>query len=119
MELPSVADGAITCLFSKLNVQNIKWLIKASLLGKPIKIIGRKRNEIHLCCEALRSLVYPFNYATSDSRELQYITYNSLKGYSAAVNMPLAGIIGLDEQLIGRVTPVKKSLLVWIDRDSD
>ena len=119
MELPSVADGAITCLFSKLDVQNIKWLIKASLLGKPIKIIGRKRNEIHLCCEALRSLVYPFNYATSDSRELQYITYNSLKGYSAAVNMPLAGIIGLDEQLIGRVTPVKKSLLVWIDRDSD
>ena len=75
-ELPTLIKEAIPCLFTKLSLENIQLILKNMLLDEPIKIFGRDRNEIYFCCEALRSLIFPFKY---NGPSHHYTSYWSLK----------------------------------------
>ena len=78
-ELPALVKEAIPCLFTKLSLQNIQRILKCMLLDERIKIFGDDRNEIYFCCEALRSLIFPFKYSMSYGSGHQYISYMSLR----------------------------------------
>ena len=96
----------------------IQRLLKLMLLAAPIRIIGKKRNEVFFCCEALRGLIYPFKYAPSAERAHQYATFISLRGVSSSqASQPLNGVLGLDKSLIGRVVIARDSHILFLDKD--
>ena len=97
-ELPSVAPGAIQCLFQKVGVDVVNRCLKILLSDEPLRIFGKDRNELYLCCEALRCLLYPFNFAPDTSGNRKYMSYISLRDFklSRVLN---AGIFGIDQKL--------------------
>ena len=88
------------------------------ILGEPIRIIGDNRNEVYFCCEALRSLVYPFRYAPTPERNLQYQTYISNRGRSMQIAaQPMPGLLGMDTCIVNRVVLVSGSHIVMLDQN--
>ena len=88
------------------------------ILGLPIRVIGSKRNEIYYCCEALRSLLYPFKYAPTPERSQDYQTFISLRGHGMQYGSSFKpGLLGLDEYIVKRTDFVRESHLVLLDKD--
>ena len=95
-ELPPVTDEAIQCLFSHLSVDTILRLLKYMLLEERLVLIGKHRNDIVDCCEALRSLIYPLKY---DHGGNWYISYISLRDWNQS-EYSFPAMIGLDKKLL-------------------
>ena len=61
-ELPLVNHEAIACLFKSLKVDNIMRVFKRVLLETSNMFISHDRSTLVNCCEAFRSLIFPFHY---------------------------------------------------------
>ena len=113
-EMPKVNNEAISCLFNCLGIKTILRCIKYMLLEERLVFIGNNRNDIVNCCEALRSLIFPFNY---DHGGNWYISYISLRDYSQS-EWSFPAMIGLDKKLL-KVAEVQEMTTWVIDLDSD
>ena len=80
-ELPSMPDGAIKTLFKKLTVPSVLKVLNLILNHQIVRIVGHNRNEIFLCCEALRHLVFPFKPFPRYFHTMHYIPILSLRDY--------------------------------------
>ena len=101
-ELPSITPGAIRCLFKKLSLANILKILNLILRFSIIRVVGHDRNEIFLCCEALRNLVFPFKPVPRSSHTMVYIPYIPLRAYTL-VDCISPSLIGFHDSLIGKV----------------
>ena len=61
-ELPHVNYEAIACLFNRLKVDNIMRVFKRVLLETSNMFISADRSVLVHCCEAFKSLIFPFEY---------------------------------------------------------
>ena len=61
-ELPLVNHESIACLFHSLKVENIMRVFKRVLLETSNMFISTDRSKLVKCCEAFRSLIFPFQY---------------------------------------------------------
>ena len=73
-----------------------------------MRVFGRDRNEMYLCSEALRSLLYPFRWLQS------YQSYESLRDFGNS-GRPYGGIVGIDLELENMAIVVKTSVIVMLD----
>ena len=67
--------------------------LKYLLLDERLILIGRRRNDIVNCCDALRSLLYPFKYGYNLN---WYISYISLRDFTHS-DWSFPALIGLDK----------------------
>lgn len=98
-ELPSIVAGSIACILSKLSFDQIMLALNLVLNNKLVRILGTDRNEVFLCCEALRALVFPFKPVPREAHSTKYntfIPYNNL----GANETPLCSIFGFERSLV-------------------
>lgn len=91
-ELPYVNYKSIACLFKHLKVDNIMRVFKRVLLETSNMFISTDRNKLVNCCEAFRSLVFPFKYQHVGNL---YIPYLSLRDFGYA-DAPFPFMLGMD-----------------------
>ena len=91
-ELPYVNHESIACLFGCLKVDNIMRVFKRVLLETSNMFISTDRNRLVNCCEAFRSLVFPFKYQHVGNL---YIPYLSLRDFGYA-DAPFPFMLGMD-----------------------
>ena len=91
-ELPNVNYKSIAILFKLLKVDNIMRVFKRVLLETSNMFISTDRNKLVNCCEAFRSLVFPFKYQHVGNL---YIPYLSVRDFGYA-DAPFPFMLGMD-----------------------
>ena len=61
-ELPYANFETIKALFKALSIENIILLLKNVLLDTSCLFLSKKTQKLVNCCEAIKSLLYPFKF---------------------------------------------------------
>ena len=91
-ELPQVNHESIACLFNSLKVDNIMRVFKRVLLETSNMFISSDRSTLVHCCEAFKSLSFPFEYQHLGNL---FIPYLSLRDFGFA-DAPFPFMLGMD-----------------------
>jgi len=91
-ELPFVNHESIACLFSSLKVDNIMRVFKRILLETSNMFISNDRKRLVNCCEAFKSLIFPFKYQHVGNL---FIPYLSLRDFGYA-DAPFPFMLGMN-----------------------
>ena len=82
-ELPKVRYESIACLFKWLKVDNIMRVFKRVLLETSNIFISTDRKKLFNCCEAFKSLIYPFKYQHVGNLYIPFLSFRDI-GYADA-----------------------------------
>lgn len=104
---------SIACLFNSLKVDNIMRVFKRVLLETSNMFISSDRSTLVHCCEAFKSLIFPFEYQHLGNL---FIPYLSLRDFGFA-DAPFPFMLGMDtaEQKSAKI----KDGTYIIDLDND
>ena len=91
-ELPKVNYESIACLFSQLKVDNIMRVFKRVLLETSNMFISVDRSTLVHCCEAFKSLIFPFEYQHVGNL---FIPFLSLRDFGYA-DAPFPFMLGME-----------------------
>ena len=92
-ELPYVNHESIAILFKSLKVDNIMRVFKRVLLETSNMFISTDRNKLVNCCEAFKSLIFPFKYEHVGNLYIPFLSYRDF-GYADA---PFPFMLGMDK----------------------
>ena len=91
-ELPHVNHESIACLFNRLKVDNIMRVFKRVLLETSNMFISAERSVLVHCCEAFKSLIFPFEYQHVGNL---FIPFLSLRDFGYA-DAPFPFMLGME-----------------------
>jgi len=110
--LPYIDKKCINTLFQYLNLDNIILLFKRVLLDTSNLFISDERSLLVDCCEAIKSLIFPFKY------EQVYIP-NLPEGLRDRVDCPYIFMMGLVKQEYAKTKESIKDGTYIVDIDKD
>ena len=96
-ELPCVNHEAIATLFSCLKVDNIMRVFKRVLLETSNMFISTERKKLVHCCEAFRSLIFPFKYQHAGNLYIPFLAPRDF-GYADAPFPFMLGMYTKDQK---------------------
>ena len=110
--LPYIDPRCISTLFSSLTFENILLLLRRVLLDTSNLFISKDSGKIIDCCEAIKSLIYPYKY------ELVYIPYLP-EILLDRVDAPFIFMLGVEDKFTKKVEDYIKDGTYMINLDTD
>ena len=111
-ELPYIDTRCVNTLFRSLSLENVLLLLRRVLLDTSNLFISKDAGKIIDCCEAIKSLIYPYKY------ELVYIPYLP-EILLDRVDAPFIFMLGLEEKFSKKVEEYIKDGTYMINLDTD
>jgi hypothetical protein len=111
-ELPYIDPRCILSLFYSLSSDNILLLLRRVLLDTSNLFISKDAGKIIDCCEAIKSLIYPYKY------ELVYIPYLP-EILLDRVDAPFIFMLGVEEKFTKKIDDYIKDGTYMINLDTD
>jgi len=111
-ELPYIDPRCIETLFTSLSSYIILLLLRRVLLDTSNLFISKDAGKIIDCCEAIKSLIYPYKY------ELVYIPYLP-EILLDRVDAPFIFMLGVEEKFTKKIDDYIKDGTYMINLDTD
>ena len=111
-ELPYANYETIVTLFDNLSVSNVILLLNRVLLDTSNLFVSQDPTKLVNCCEAIKSLIYPFKY------EVIYVPHLP-KAFFEILEVPAVFMLGVEEKLYEEASGLVKDDAWVIDLDND
>ena len=111
-ELPYANYETIATLFNSLSVSNIMVIINRVLLDTSNLFVSEDITKLVNCCEAIKSLIFPFKY------EVVYVPHLP-KGFLTILEVPAVFMLGVERKLFDEAMNIIKDDALIIDIDNN
>lgn len=111
-ELPYVNHETIATLFDSMSVSNVILILNRVLLDTSNLFVSQDPTKLVNCCEAIKSLIYPFKY------EVIYVPHLP-KAFFEILEVPAVFMLGVEDKLYEEASELVKEDAWIIELDNN
>ena len=111
-ELPYANHETIATLFDSLSIANVILILNRVLNDTSNLFVSQDPSKLVKCCEAIKSLIYPFKY------EVIYVPHLP-KAFFEVLEVPAVFMLGVEESLYAEALELVKDDAYIIELDND